>query len=123
MSAHLVWELCKQQADCENRIKELDYDFGADNFCIQEFYATEAALRAVMMGCNLMALFKLTVLQSKKNHRLTTIRLKSLSIGSWVVKSGRKDVLMMSAAMKNRAWMDGHFLNTFNCSWNKASHY
>lgn len=120
-SAELVWGLYRKRADCENRIKELEYDFGADNFCMQDFYATEAALRMVMMAYNLMALFKLTVIQNKQNQRLTTIRLKCLSIGSWVVKSGRKDVLKMSVAMKNRQWMDGLFFNSSNFSWNKAS--
>jgi len=120
-SAELVWELYRKRADCENRIKELEYDFGADNFCMQDFYATEAALRMVMLAYNLMALFKLTVIQTKQSQRLTTIRLKCLSIGSWVVKSGRNDVLKMSVAMKNRQWMDGLFSNTSNFSWNKAS--
>jgi hypothetical protein len=122
-SAELVWEQYRKRADCENRIKELEYDFGADNFCMHDFYATEAALRTVMMGYNLMALFKLTVLQTKHSQRLTTIRLKCLSIGSWVVKSGRKEVLKMSVAMKNRVWMDGLFLNTSSFNWNKASPY
>jgi hypothetical protein len=122
-SAELVWEQYRKRADCENRIKELEYDFGADNFCMDDFYATEAALRTVMIGYNLMALFKLTILQTKHSQRLTTIRLKCLSIGSWLVKSGRKDVLKMSVSMKNRLWMDGLFLNTSNFNWNKASPY
>ncbi len=29
--------------DVENRIEELKYDFGLDSFCLNEFYATEAA--------------------------------------------------------------------------------
>jgi IS4 transposase len=86
LSAELVWELYRKRGDAENRIKELEYDFGADNFCMQDFYATEAALRTVMVSYNLMALFKLTVIQSKVNERITTIRLKCFSIGSWVVK-------------------------------------
>lgn len=39
-----VWHLYKQRANCENRIKEIKYDFGADNFNLQSFDATEAAL-------------------------------------------------------------------------------
>ena len=81
--------------DAKNKIKELEYDFGAAHFCMQDFYATEAALRTEMVSYNLMALFKLMVLQSKVNERVTTIRLKCLSIGSWVVKSGRNEVLKM----------------------------
>lgn len=117
LSSILVWELYRQRGDAENRIKELEYDFGADNFCMQDFYATEAALRSVMIAYNLMAIFKLTVLQQKVNQRLTTIRLNCFSIGSWIVKSGRKEVLKMSVNLKKRVWMDGLFLNSSNFSW------
>lgn len=120
LSAELVWELYRKRGDAENRIKELEYDFGADNFCMQDFYATEAALRTVMVSYNLMALFKLTVLQSKVNERVTTIRLKCFSIGSWIVKSGRNEVLKMSVAMQKRVWMDGLFFNSSNFDWSKA---
>lgn len=121
LSAELVWELYRKRGDAENRIKELEYDFGADNFCMQDFYATEAALRTVMISYNLMALFRLTVLQSKVNERVTTIRLKCFSIGSWVVKSGRKEILNMSVAMKKRVWMNGLFLKSSNFSYNNIS--
>jgi DDE family transposase len=120
LSAELVWELYRKRANAENHIKELEYDFGADNFCMQGFYATEAALRMVMMSYNLMALFKLAVLQEKVNQRLSTIRLNCFSIGSWVVKSGRKQVLKMSLAMRKRAWMDGLFLKSSNFHWAMA---
>ena len=123
LSAELVWELYRKRGDAENRIKELEYDFGADNFCMQDFYSTEAALRTVMASYNLMALFKLVALQSKANQRVTTIRLKCFSIGSWIVKSGRNEVLKMSVAMKKRVWMDGLFFNSSNFEWSKVKPY
>jgi hypothetical protein len=121
LSSELVWELYRKRGDAENRIKELEYDFGADNFCMQNFYATEAALRSVMISYNLMALFRLTVLQSKVNERVTTIRLKCFSIGSWIVKSGRNEILKMSVAMKKRVWMDGLFLKSSKFSYESIS--
>lgn len=117
LSSVLVWELYRQRGDAENRIKELEYDFGADSFCMQDFYATEAALRTVMLSYNLMALFKLTVLQQKVSQRLTTVRLNCFSIGSWIVKSGQKEILKMSVNLKKRVWMDGLFLNSSNFRW------
>jgi len=123
LSSVLVWELYRQRGDAENRIKELEYDFGADNFCMQDFYATEAALRSVMLSYNLMALFKLTVLQQKVNQRLTTVRLNCFSIGSWIVKSGRKEILKMSVNLKKRVWMDGLFLNSSNFKWDNIKSY
>ncbi|WP_370870927.1 transposase, partial [Hydrogenophaga sp.] len=50
------------RANCENRIKELKYDFAADNFNMKDFWATEAALNTVMLAYNLMSLFR----QSRK---------------------------------------------------------
>jgi len=123
LSAELVWELYRKRGDAENRIKELEYDFGADNFCMQDFYATESALRTVMVSYNLMALLKLVALQTKANERVTTIRLKCFSIGSWIVKSGRKEILKMSVAMKKRVWMDGLFFNSSNFEWEKVEPY
>jgi hypothetical protein len=64
-----VGELYRKRGDAENRIKGLEYDFGADSFYMQDFYAPEAALRSVMLGYNLMTLFKLAILQSKVNQR------------------------------------------------------
>ena len=46
------------RADCENRIKELKYDFAAENFNMKEFWATEAALNTIMLAYNLMSLLR-----------------------------------------------------------------
>lgn len=122
-SSELVWEMYRKRADAENRIKELEYDFGADNFCMKDFYATEAALRMVMIAYNLMSLFRLTVLQTKVSQRLTTIRMNCFSIGSWVVKNGNNRVLKMSVAMQKRAWLDGLFFNISNFTYPKTFAY
>lgn len=51
-----LWHLYRSHADCENRTKELQYDFGADSFNLKDFWATEAALLTVMLAykmCNI----------------------------------------------------------------------
>ena len=53
-----LWRLYRGRADCENRIKELKYDFGGENLNLKDFWATEAALLTVMMAYNLMSLLK-----------------------------------------------------------------
>jgi hypothetical protein len=122
-SAHDVWTLYRKRADAENRIKELEYDFGSDNFCTQNFYATEATLRTIMVGYNLIALFKLGVLQTKQSQRLSTIRFNYFSIGSWIVKNGRKSILKMSVVMQKRKWLDGIFSESSNFNWRKVKTY
>ncbi len=48
LSAVQVHSLYNQRADCENRIKELKYDYGMDGFAMKTIGATEAAFRFVL---------------------------------------------------------------------------
>ena len=104
-----IYNIYNTRADCENRIKELKYDFGADNFCLKEFFATEASFRFIMMAYNIMALFKHQVLQS--NAHLSTLRAYCFAIGSWITNHSNQRVLNLSLPTKRRAWMDGLFEN------------
>src|ERR1035438_3032107 len=47
-----IWRDYNRRADMENRIAELKHDLGADGFCLQEFFATEAAFQAVLLLVN-----------------------------------------------------------------------
>jgi hypothetical protein len=44
LPAAVIWRMYRGRADCENRIKELKYDFAADSFNMKNFWATEATL-------------------------------------------------------------------------------
>jgi len=104
-----IYNIYNTRADCENRIKELKYDFGADNFCLKEFYATEASFRFIMMAYNIMALFKHQVLNS--TMQLKTLRAYCFAIGSWITNHSNQEVLNIALPQKRRAWMDGLFEN------------
>ena len=54
---------CAPRANCENRIKELKYDFAADSFNRQDFWTTEAAPNTVMLAYNLMSLLRPVMLK------------------------------------------------------------
>lgn len=56
LSAKMVYDLYRNRADAENRIKEAKYDFGAESFNTRDFYATEAILNFVMLAYNLIGL-------------------------------------------------------------------
>lgn len=58
LPASVIWRMYRGRADCENRIKELKYDFAAENFNMKEFWATEAALNTIMLAYNLMSLLR-----------------------------------------------------------------
>jgi len=107
-----LYNIYNTRADCENRIKELKYDFGADNFCLKGFWATEASFRFIMMAYNIMALFKHQVLNS--NMQLKTLRAYCFALGSWTTNHANEKVLNISLPQKRRAWMDGLFENIKN---------
>ena len=113
-----VWRLYRGRADCENRIKELKYDFGTDSFCMHNFWATEACLNITMIAYNLMSLFRTAVLKTavmssgsnnKKDvqHTLKTLRYKLFAKAGYITHEGRKNILNLAMAMRQREWMEG----------------
>jgi hypothetical protein len=107
-----IYNIYNTRADCENRIKELKYDFGGDNFCLKEFFATEASFRFIMMAYNIMALFKHQILNSKM--QLKTLRSYCFALGSWITNHANEEVLNISLPQKRRDWMNGLFDNIQN---------
>jgi DNA-directed RNA polymerase subunit N (RpoN/RPB10) len=53
-----IWRDYNRRADMENRIAELKHDLGAHGFCLKQFFATEAAFRAVLLLFNLLSEFQ-----------------------------------------------------------------
>ncbi len=104
-----IWDLYRGRADAENRIKELKYDFGINSFCMDEFWATEAAFRMICVSYNIMSLFRQVALKGNVFPTLSTIRFQCFAIGSYIKKDGRDEVLMLSVKQKKRGWIDGLF--------------
>lgn len=108
-----VWRLYRGRADCENRIKELKYDFAADSFCLNDFWATEACLNTVMLAYNCMSLFRQAALKSihvpskDVQHTLTTLRYKLFAKAGYLIHEGRNDILKLAVAMHQREWLSG----------------
>lgn len=115
-----VWRLYRQRADSENRIEELKYDFGVNGFCLQNFYATEASFRSVMVAYNLISLFRQVILGVNFQHRLSTLRFKCFAIGSWIGKKYRRSVLKVGLNVKRRPWFEGLFSKIEEFSWDFA---
>jgi DNA-directed RNA polymerase subunit N (RpoN/RPB10) len=83
-----VWRDYNRRADMENRIAELKHDLGADGFCLQEFFATEAAFRAVLLLFNLLAEFQ-RVAGLPTYRAPATIRTQVLTCGAILGRAGR----------------------------------
>jgi hypothetical protein len=58
LPAKAVWDLYRNRADAEYRIKELMENYGIDSFNQHDFFASEAVLSFAMTGYNLMSLFR-----------------------------------------------------------------
>ncbi len=116
LSAEMIWHLYNKRADCENRIRELRNDYGIDGFCMDDFYATEAAFRWTMVAHNLMSLFKLQILNHKHHPVLSTMRFQCIAIGSYLVTSGHKTVIKLSAKDKRKQFLEGLFQKLDNLS-------
>lgn len=104
-----IWNLYKLRADCENRIKELKYDFGIEQFCLKSFWATEASFRFIMVAYNLMSLFRHIAVQSKTLASMRTIKAYCFALGAWIANHANRKVLKISLPVEKRSWMDGLF--------------
>jgi len=101
-----IWNIYNSRADCENRIKELKQDFGLESFCLQDFWATEASFRWIMVAYNLLSLFRHQALNEGKAATLKTLKSQCFAIGAWTVKHARNHLLKLSLPHKKRPWMD-----------------
>jgi hypothetical protein len=100
-----------QYGDSENRIKELKYDYGIDGFALKRFGAMEAAFRFIIVAYDIMAIFMQAIMTSRVHHRLSTIKFQCIAIGSYLVQSGRKKRMKLSAEGKRRHFLEHLFDN------------
>jgi len=115
LPAVVIWRTYRGRADCENRIKELKYDFAADSFSMKNFWATEATLNVVMLAYNLMSLLRQVLLKTSATkcpsnsvqHTLQTLRYKLFAKPAYITTESRKPILNLALAMQQRAWMQG----------------
>lgn len=115
LPAQVIWRIYRGRSDCENRIKELKYDFAADSFNMKNFWATEAALNTVMLAYSLMSLLRQVLLKNSVTkhtsnsvqHTLQTLRYKLFAKAAYITTESRKPILNMALAMQQRTWMQG----------------
>jgi hypothetical protein len=92
-----IWRDYNQRADVENRIAELKYDLAADDFCLQEFFATEAAFCGILILFNLLSEFQ-RVIGLKGFRQPATLRTQVFLGGALLGRAGRQLVLHLSSA-------------------------
>src|SRR6202789_565607 len=90
-----IWRDYNHRADMENRIAELKHDLGADGFCMKQFFATEAAFRAVLLLFNLLSEFQRAA-GLPVYREPATIRAQVLTCGAILGRAGRRLVIHLS---------------------------
>jgi hypothetical protein len=105
LSAADVWRLYRGRANCENRIKELKYDYGLDKMNQDGFDGTETCLLLMTIAYNFMSLFKQVIINEKVRNRLSTLRYKILAIPAYIEEHSNKVIVKMALQMNRRAWI------------------
>lgn len=96
-SAEWLWHHYDQRAAIEPRLSELKEDLGADDFCLQQFFATEAAFLSVLFAFNLLSVLQ-SLTGSRTQLRPATLRQSLFTCGAIAGRSGHKIVLFLSSA-------------------------
>lgn len=92
-----IWRDYNHRADMENRIAELKHDLAADDFCLQEFFATEAAFRSILLLFNLRGEFQ-RACRFTRYRQPATLRSQVFLCGALLGRAGRRLVLHLSAS-------------------------
>jgi hypothetical protein len=92
-----IWRDYNRRADMEKRICELKHDLGADDFCLQEFYATEAVFQAVLLLFNLLGEFQRAT-DLAVYRQPATLRSQVFLCGAILGRAGHQGVLYLSQA-------------------------
>ena len=92
-----LWRDYNGRATVEQRIEELKNDLGADDFCTQNFWATEAAFLAVLFTFNLLSLYQHLSTPKAEYRQPATLRTAVFLCGAILGRAGRQAVLHLSA--------------------------
>lgn len=95
-SPEWIWRHYDQRAAIEPRFSELKSDLGADDFCLQEFFPTEAAFRSVLFAFNLLSLLQALDRPCAPQRRPATLRHSLFTCGAIAGRSGHHFVLFLA---------------------------
>jgi hypothetical protein len=92
-----IWRDYNRRADMENRIAELKHDLAADDFCLREFFATEAAFRSILLLFNLLGEFQ-RACRLPSYRQPATLRAQVFLCGALLGRAGHRLVLHLSSS-------------------------
>jgi len=92
-----IWRDYNQRACIEQRIEELKADLAADDFCLREFFATEAPFLGILMLFNLLGGFQRATGMSGYRQP-STLHAQVFLCGAILGRAAHRTVLRLSAA-------------------------
>jgi hypothetical protein len=93
-----VWRAYNGRARVEQRIEELKREMAAEGFCLQSFWATEAAFLGVLLTFNLLSLYQQATRPGQTYLQPATLRTAVFLAGAVLGSVGRQLVVRLSAA-------------------------
>lgn len=118
-SALELWRDYNGRAGIEQRIEALKHDLAADGFCLQPFFATEAAFLAVLFTFNRLSLYQHQTTPDAPYRQPGTLRVAVFLCGAVLGVMGREVVVKLSAAWgglrKHKPLVDAT-LDWLNCA-------
>jgi len=92
-----IWRDYNQRACVEQRSEELKSDLAADDFCLKQFFATEAAFLSILRLFNLLGEFQRA--SGRSGYRQpASLRVQVFLCGALLGRAGHRTVIHLSAA-------------------------
>jgi len=98
-----VWRRYNGRAGCECVIKELDAHYGLPQLCLQQFWATEAALSLAIVSYNLCMLFQ-RHLGWLERVSAGTLRFRLFTTGGIISRTGGLTTIRLAVPSQDRPW-------------------
>lgn len=92
-----LWRDYNGRATVEQRIEELKNDLSADDFCTQNFWATESAFLAVLFTFNLLSLYQQMTAPKAAYRQPATLRASVFLCGAILGRAAHQTALHLSA--------------------------
>ena len=105
-----IWRRYNGRAIIEKRINELKADLAIDDFCMKQFFATEAAFRSILFLFNLLVEFQ-SAIRLPKYCQPATLRMKVFLCGAALGRRGGRLILRLSKAWGGLASRSGYLDN------------
>ena len=98
-----VWRQYNGRAGIEHVIRELRHGYGLQQFCCQDFWATEAVLSMVVMAYNLVVLFE-RFLGWMDRYAVQSLRFHLFMTAGIISQTGGVTTIKLAAPPTRRSW-------------------